>query len=183
MRAIDELIQEHHGIQQMLKVLGALVHKLRAGETVDYAHLDRITEFFTVFVDRCHHSKEEDYLFPALEACGIRREGGPIGVMLSEHAQGRELVARMRAVLRLLHDGQSEEANFSSVAEEYQTLLLNHIEKENDILFPLAVSRLPKDQDEELFMAFERLEEERIGKGTHEQFHALLEQMLLLYLH
>lgn len=32
-------------------------------------------------------------------------------------------------------------------------------------------------------MSFERLEEERIGKGTHEQFHAFLEQMLALYLH
>ena len=183
MRAIDELTQEHHGIQQMLKVLAALVRKLRTGETVDYAHLDRMMEFFTVFVDKCHHGKEEEYLFPALEATGVRKEGGPIGVMLSEHAQGRELVARMREVLRLLHAGQPEEALFASIAEEYQTLLLHHIEKENTVLFPLAVSRLPEDQDTALFMAFERLEEERIGKGTHEQFHAFLEQMLALYLH
>jgi hemerythrin-like domain-containing protein len=106
MRAIDELTQEHHGIQQMLKVLGALVLKLRNGETVDYAHLDRMMEFFTVFVDTCHHGKEEDYLFPALEIAGVPKEGGPIGVMLYEHAQGRELVARMQKVLRLLHDGK-----------------------------------------------------------------------------
>ena len=31
-------------------------------------------------------------------------------------------------------------------------------------------------------MAFERLEEERIGKGTHEQLHAVIKQMLALYL-
>jgi len=31
-------------------------------------------------------------------------------------------------------------------------------------------------------MAVERSEEERIGKGTHEQLHAFLEQMLALYL-
>lgn len=31
-------------------------------------------------------------------------------------------------------------------------------------------------------MAFEWLEEERIGKRTHEQFHPFLRQMLALYL-
>ena len=31
-------------------------------------------------------------------------------------------------------------------------------------------------------MSFERLEEERIGKRTHEQFHTFLEQILALYL-
>jgi hemerythrin-like domain-containing protein len=34
-------------------------------------------EFLTVFVDKCHHGKEEEFLFPALEAAGIAREGGP----------------------------------------------------------------------------------------------------------
>lgn len=33
--------------------------------------IDRILEFLKVFVDRCHHAKEEDFLFPAL----VRRTG------------------------------------------------------------------------------------------------------------
>jgi hypothetical protein len=31
-------------------------------------------------------------------------------------------------------------------------------------------------------MAFERLKEELIDKGTHEQYHAVIKQMLALYL-
>ena len=31
-------------------------------------------------------------------------------------------------------------------------------------------------------MAFERLKEERINKGTHEQFHPVNKQMLAMYL-
>ena len=49
-------------------------------------HLDQLFEFFGVFVDRCHHGKEEALLFPALEAVGIGNNGGPIGVMLRERA-------------------------------------------------------------------------------------------------
>jgi hemerythrin-like domain-containing protein len=34
-------------------------------------------EFLSVFADTCHHGKEEDFLFPGLEAAGIPNEGGP----------------------------------------------------------------------------------------------------------
>jgi hemerythrin-like domain-containing protein len=34
--------------------------------------------FLKEFADRCHHGKEEDFLFPALEKAGIKKEGGPI---------------------------------------------------------------------------------------------------------
>ena len=53
-------------------------------------------DFLSIFVDKCHHGKEEEFLFPALEAKGVKREGGPIGVMLHEHEQGRGLVAMLR---------------------------------------------------------------------------------------
>ncbi|ADW17609.1 Hemerythrin HHE cation binding domain protein [Desulfobulbus propionicus DSM 2032] len=183
MQATDELRKEHHGIQLMLQVLGVLGRKLGANEPVEQAHLDRMMEFFTVFVDHCHHGKEEEYLFPALEAVGVPREGGPIGVMLNEHARGRVLVVGMQEALSALRAGDAAaKAAFASIAEEYQTLLLQHIDKENSVLFVLAADKLDGNKDAELFQAFERLEEERIGQGTHEQFHAFLEQMVRLYL-
>jgi hypothetical protein len=30
----------------------------------------QLLEFFTVFVDKCHHGKEEELLFPAMEQAG-----------------------------------------------------------------------------------------------------------------
>lgn len=55
--------------------------------------LEQLLNFFRVFADLCHHGKEEQYLFPALEAAGIPRESGPAGVMLAEHAEGPRLRA------------------------------------------------------------------------------------------
>jgi len=55
-------------------------------------------DFFTVYVDRVHNKKEEDHLFPLIEARGIPRSGGPLAVMLQEHEQGRSLLARVKAV-------------------------------------------------------------------------------------
>lgn len=96
MKATEELKNEHEGIALMLRVMQVIGEKAGRGETLDSAHLDGIIAFLTVFVDTCHHGKEEEFLFPALEAAGVARQNGPIGVMLSEHESGRKRVARIK---------------------------------------------------------------------------------------
>ena len=46
-----------------------------------------LLEFFTVFADGCHHVKEERILFPALEAAGLARERGSVGMLLDQHVR------------------------------------------------------------------------------------------------
>ena len=61
-------------------------------------------------------------------------------------------------------------------------LLMQHIEKENNVLFPMAQMTLSAQQDAELVQRFEQLEEERIGPGRHEAFHELMHQLEQIYL-
>jgi hemerythrin-like domain-containing protein len=146
-------------------------------------HIDGIMEFLTVFIDKCHHGKEEEFLFPALEAAGVARDGGPIGVMLSEHEQGRRLVARLRQCMADYQSGDKQAAaGIQQTVKAYVDLLNQHIAKEDTVLFPMADARLDASQDTTLFEAFERLERERIGAGKHESFHALLDQLQDTYL-
>ena len=53
------------------------------------ADLDDAMDFIKTFADSCHHAKEEDLLFPAMGEAGFPSRGGPVGVMLMEHEQGR----------------------------------------------------------------------------------------------
>lgn len=183
MKATDELKKEHEGIELMLRILGAISDKSARGEEISVQHLVDIMEFLTVFVDKCHHGKEEEFLFPALEAAGIAREGGPVGVMLHEHEQGRKLVAKLkRAVSGLRTGDQSAAAGIAETGNQYIALLTDHIAKENNMLFIMADERLDGFQDERLVEAFEKLERDRIGIGKHEEFHALLEQLQGVYL-
>lgn len=182
--ATEQLKKEHAAIETMLKILGSICHKLRAGEKIDPEHLDRIIEFFRVFADQCHHGKEEEIFFPALEMAGIPKEGGPIGVMLGEHD-------RMRGLMRGLADGadryrSGEEKSRDEIvryASEYSTTLTGHIEKENKILFKMAEMHLSPDEEKELAERFESMEIEKIGRGKHEEFHALLNRLEGIYLH
>ncbi len=183
MKATDELKKEHQGIEFMLRVIQAVSDKFGCGEKVLSEHLDGIMEFLSIFFDKCHHGKEEEFLFPALEAAGVLRDGGPIGAMLNEHEQGRKIVARLKDAASCLKSGnQTASKGFQTTAMEYVELLTQHIEKENNILFAVADTKLDVAKDAELFKAFKQLEHERIGPGKHERFHALLNRLEHEYL-
>src|SRR3972149_4875411 len=107
MKATEELMKEHRGIELMLRVLGAVSLRAEVAEPLNHKDLDQIIEFLTIFADKCHHGKEEDLLFPAMEAAGVPREGGPIGVMLAEHAEGRNIIGRFTAAVGEYKAGQS----------------------------------------------------------------------------
>ena len=95
MNPTEELTAEHEGILQMLKILKAICENIPSKDSIPKNEIQQVLEFLKVFVDRCHHAKEEEILFPALEAAGILRDGGPIGVLLQEHQIGSDLVKRM----------------------------------------------------------------------------------------
>ncbi len=63
MRPTEELKREHEAIKLMLRILEKVSEKLESGEDVNTDHLDKILEFIQVFADKCHHGKEEDFLF------------------------------------------------------------------------------------------------------------------------
>ena len=179
MLATEILRKEHDAILKMLDAAQAVGQKLTRGEKVGPDTLDGILEFFRLFADRCHHGKEEDLLFPLLEKKGLPRDGGPIGVMLSEHDRGRKLVHEMDLASAQFPDSSGASARrWAQAASEYAHLLREHIEKENTVLFPMAESLLTHEEQERLAREFERIEIEKMGVGTHERLHAEMEQLL-----
>ena len=68
-------------------------------------------------------------------------------------------------------------ANVPVIVDEYTALRIQHIDKENNVLFAMADARLDTAKDNELLEAFEQLEKEHIGPGKHEAFHALLNRL------
>lgn len=175
MKATEQLTQEHEAIKLMLQILEKICDKLETGEKVNQEHLDKILEFIKIFADKCHHGKEEELLFPALEKAGIPKEGGPIGVMLADHDTGRGDVKGMVENLE-------NPAKFAENARNYITLLRDHIDKEDGILYPMADMHLTEENQKELLAGFSEIENERIGPGKHEEFHRLLENLKGVYL-
>jgi hemerythrin-like domain-containing protein len=183
MKPTDELKIEHQAIKRMLKVMSGACGRLEKGAAVDAGHLESIVDFIQIFADKCHHGKEEDLLFPAMVEAGFSREQGPIAVMLAEHTQGRASVRRIKdaaAAYRSALPGAG--AEIARNARAYVGLLGPHIDKEDMILYPMADQALSSATQKELLRAFERVENEIVGAGRHERYHALIEELEGIYL-
>jgi hemerythrin-like domain-containing protein len=177
--ATEVLRKEHDAILRMLEATEEVARRLRNHERVEPQILDQLLEFFRLFADRCHHGKEEDLLFPLLEKKGMPRGGGPIGVMLMEHDQGRGLVGQMDIAGKEFATGDSAAGlRWATAAADYAELLREHIAKENEVLFVMAERMLTPVEQQELALAFEKSEAEKLGAGTHERLHAMMDKLL-----
>lgn len=159
------LAGEHRVILQVLSSLVGIADAAERDGRIQTTHASWALEVLRNFADRCHHGKEEEILFPALEA---RVPGfGPTQVMRSEHIDGR---AHVRAMGEALASG--ELARFVANARGYVELLRNHIAKEDTILFPIAASMIGPDHDAAIVDAYRRIEHDDMGDGTHERMLA-----------
>jgi hemerythrin-like domain-containing protein len=175
MKATEILIREHDLILRGVRVLEAMGRRANAGTALPADDATAIIEFIRNFADGCHHAKEEGVLFPAMEAAGIPKQGGPIGMMLMEHDQGRAAVRRMDEAVSAFDAGPAALEAFAKAAFEYSTLLTNHIFKENNVLFRMADQVIPTAQDAVMVAAYDEHEAKVTGPGEHERFRAIIE--------
>lgn len=169
-----ELLMEEHRVIE--KVLDAMERMADSG-CVDKAFLELAIDFLRNFADGCHHAKEEDVLFPALEKAGIPREGGPIGCMLHEHQQGRHLIGLMAGGLDEADRGDASATSLViGAASEYIDMLRQHIYKEDNVLFVIAQNVLNAEQQAEVLTRFGQAEGEA-DPEKHECYIGLADKL------
>jgi len=141
---IEILMEEHRLIEKGLDALDAFSLRVESKEIQEGAQtLGEFVEFIQEFADRTHHGKEEDILFDEMVKGGFSRESGPIAVMLSEHDEGRSYVKGLKELSQKTETWTDEERKKIRVlASSFSSLLRQHIQKEDQILYPMAKARL-----------------------------------------
>ncbi len=172
-QAIDDLMREHRIILTAISVLDSARQKIELNQPIDFGDIEKFLKFLKEFADKCHHGKEEAILFPALITAGISKHSEAIDVMLQEHTEGRDWIAQMESSIK----PELKPKAFIRAAQGYADLLRSHIQKENEILFPMADKLLSPSQLKDIFLAFEQHEERVMGGGRHEQLHNVLHVM------
>ena len=178
MEATQILMDEHRVIERVLAAMEAGAQRLQAGKPMRAGFFLEAADFARGFADGCHHRKEEGVLFPAMEAAGVPRQGGPIVVMRAEHEEGRRLIRGMRTAAEKLDAGDQAAAEVvCRFALGYTNLLRQHIVKEDNEIFPLADGAIQGEKQAEVAQAFEHIEHEETGQGVHEKYLALAEAL------
>src|SRR4030042_3107637 len=102
MKATELLSSEHRIIEQFLDSLELAAIRLQDDKPVRVGFFLDAADFIKGFADGCHHHKEEGVLFVAMIQNGMSSNNGPIGVMFSEHDQGRAFTRGMREAAQRL---------------------------------------------------------------------------------
>jgi hemerythrin-like domain-containing protein len=172
------LMEEHRVIERAIAAIEVAARRLDSDPSIRAGFFLDAADFIREFADGSHHRKEEGVLFPAMEVAGVPRKGGPIGVMLAEHEEGRRLTRRMRAAAEKLAAG--DEAARDEVQRNalgYVNLLRQHILKEDSVLFPMADRVIQGQERAEVADAFERIQQEETAEGVHEKYLGVAESL------
>lgn len=170
---------EHQTIREALNFAEGVSVKIDRGGQASPEVLAKVMDFFRLFVDRCHHSKEEEILFPKLEEKGMSMSSGPLGVMLMEHERARGLIQEMsEAAEACKTDGDKAGKQWAHAAWDYSGLMQEHFGKEEEILFRMADNVLAPEEQDAIVIEFERLEAEKIGRGKHQEIAAMMKTLI-----
>ncbi|MPM53507.1 hypothetical protein SDC9_100275 [bioreactor metagenome] len=172
MSGIDLLIKEHKYVSRILVVMRKACLNFMDNKEIDYDDFNKIISFVKDFADNHHHKKEETFLFNKMvEHLGETGKNVITHGMLVEHDLGRNYMRNLEEALNKYKDGDKE-AGLDIIANaiSYATLLENHINKENNVIFNFARRSLKEDIlkniDEECFEYEEKnssIIEENIG--------------------
>lgn len=182
MKPTDILSNEHRVIEQVLDCLGKMVTRSIEQRQLEQEPARQAIDFFRNFADRCHHGKEEAHLFPAMEAKGYPRDGGPTGVMLVEHDRGRQYVGGMDAAIEAASQGDvGAIKEFAENAQQFVQMLRAHIEKEDHCLFSMANQAFSEQEQCDLMVKFDQVESEEIGADTHAKYLKIADDLAAHY--
>ncbi|WKZ42632.1 MAG: hemerythrin domain-containing protein [Anaerolineales bacterium] len=175
MQAIDILMQEHRIIEKVLDSLETAANRLAAGEdVVPMEFFLQAADFIRNFADGQHHQKEEGILFVALDENGMAKDVEPVSVFMDEHEMARAHTRGMIENAERVKTGDaSAKAQLVQHALDYVELLREHIQKEDNILFPIADNILD-GQNQKLVADFKHADDER---QTGETYLRLAEEL------
>ena len=180
MQPTDILMDEHRLIEKALDAMVAWVTALDGtSESDGKAELARFVSFIQGFADTYHHGKEEDILFVAMVDHGFPRQAGPIAVMLHEHDQGRSLVGVLNGLAQQPAPwSEDDRGTLARTVREFSALLRQHIQKEDQVLYPMANARLPEPVKEEMSRRFQAFEEQQTSTGERQRLRDLADALI-----
>ena len=178
-RALTVLLDEHRSIRAVLHGLDYLVKGIRTvRKAVDPRVFHAMIYYLDAFSERMHHPKEDRYLFKAI------RERCPEGEALiaeleEEHAHGEQSLRELaQALIRYEQGGEREFPAFEREVENFARNYRDHMRREEEFLFPLALNALTATDWSRLDIEINRDRDPLAMGGDTEDFDRLFHRIL-----
>jgi Uncharacterized conserved protein len=183
MKPTEDLMKDHQAIENMLEIIAKIEENVKIKGHSDLDEIDEIVDFLRTFADNFHHGKEEKIYFPELIEAGMSSVNSPVAVMLFEHEVGRGHVRDIASSIEAIRSGDiSATEKMVAAMQGYVNLMISHIQKENNVLFPLGNKMLPPAKQEVLTKHIHVMEENVMGEELQKKYRELLHRLSRKYL-
>lgn len=182
MQALSVISQEHANLWRLTVAIDRVVDGLCERTDVDAAFFSAAFDYLEHFVDRVHHPKEDDYLFPRL-----RRQDAEAAALIdrleSDHRAGPGQLMGLRATLAACADPRADtEAvkSFVVAMRGYTNGLRAHVQLEEKELLPRARAALDTGDWAAVDAAFCDNEDPLFGSAKRSEYRELFHRMVNL---
>jgi len=182
MKPTEELIYEHKAITSMLNVMSNISNSIKDKKVFYTNDVEKITDFLSVYVEKCHRNKEENVFYPALLLSKYPPES--IGLMINEHKLAKGCLDEIECCVENFKLGSTFSGEMiADCMANYVQLIYDHIQKEENDYFPLANKTLSEDAQTEISKQFKLINDEFVGLDIHTRYDELLKSLESKYLH
>jgi len=181
MRPTENLKNEHNDIKELLKIMSKIAKNIKSNEVFYTSDVEDIIDFLNFFIDRSHHGKEELF-YSKLEQAEIFKGSESLSVLLYEHTLARNYLKEIYSCVENCKIGNAFSGEMlADSLNNYVILLRNHIQKEEETIFPVVDNELSTDKQNELSVKFKSIEASIVQHSFHDHYHKLLEQLQIKY--
>jgi len=164
MRPRDNLREDHGKIMKLFVSWQDMLEKLDHKDNALLVDFEKCIDWVEVFIDRCHHGKEDEILFPAMASSEDPEVISLIKDLHSEHQAGRSLLETIKLEFKTFAQPNGLPDSLIQLSQDYINLFRKHIRRENAQLLPLLEKGIPIKVQERIAAQFEQYEQKTIGK-------------------
>jgi len=180
-KILDTIREEHRSIYAVLDGLRYLArHNLTGEMTVDPKAFRAMLNYLETYAERLHHPKEDRYLFAAIRQFGPQAEAA-IARLERDHAGGERALRDLdHCLARCEAAGETRFAAFANAVEDFVRDYLQHMKKEEDEVFPLALKLLTPEDWAVIDSAYRDEHDPFISEQEKRDFREILDRIVKL---
>jgi hemerythrin-like domain-containing protein len=179
MDPFETLTDDHRLIERVLAALSGYAARI---DDADPADLASFVVFFTELAAARHQAREEGVLFEAMIEVGFPRKTGPLATMMREHDESRTLVQALDDAACRAGAWTSEgRVRVAAAARSLVQLVRQHIQKESEILYPMARHNLPAESVSAMAARFAEMDGSDDARAERTALHVMAEILIARY--
>jgi hemerythrin-like domain-containing protein len=183
MKPTDNLIIEHREISELLNIMSIIAENIKSKDVFYPNDVEEIINYLIIILDKSHQGKEDGVLYPELILSGIPKETAPLSIINYEHNLAKHYLNDINSCVVNCKIGNDFSGELlADSLTNYVIVIQNHIQREEEIVFPLANEVLSDEKQNEISQKFEDIEQKNMAHNFADHFNKLLNKLHNKYL-